>query len=274
MICERREEILLIYIFQEFINFNSNFISKHFYFDLVNCRNLIKCNMDIINPNSLSITLDNINEIYFYGRKISASDKAKAAKWIASRRGLPRSYWNMFAPTEYDYNNGIRLFTGEKITTGAGTSHILGEEACRALLLLNGKDKKISAALDNAFAGLAEAMNNAKNKNVDYPDGYYCCGTCTSSYWRNLDAQNTAKAEKLINAGIKILKSMRDGKGKWRRFPYYYTLYTIHDIDLKSVIEEMEYAAPGLERYVKRAASGDKYNERKRMLAERVLERV
>jgi hypothetical protein len=43
----------------------------------------------------------------------------------------------MFAPTPGDFANGIRLFTGERISTGAATGHILGEEACRVLLLLD-----------------------------------------------------------------------------------------------------------------------------------------
>ena len=43
----------------------------------------------------------------------------------------------MFSPTNEDYPEGVRLFTGERISSRVGTGHILGEEACRALLLLD-----------------------------------------------------------------------------------------------------------------------------------------
>ncbi|RPI18951.1 MAG: hypothetical protein EHM58_03585 [Ignavibacteriae bacterium] len=230
--------------------------------------------MNIINPQSLSITLDNINEIYFYGKKISSSDKEKAAKWIASRQGLHGSYWGMFAPTDFDYKNGHILFTGEKITSGAGISHFSGEEACRALALLNGKHKSITEALDKAQAGLSTAIKTARERGVNTPDGYYCCAKCSVSYWRNLSAQCNADANKLLMNGMKILNKMRDGKGKWKRFPFYYTLFALQEIDLKPAREEMKYAAPVLEKYLQRAPSDDKYNERKRMLAEKVLEKV
>ena len=56
----------------------------------------------------------------------------------------------MFAPTPADFARPIRLFTGEPISTRAATSHILGEEACRALLLLDVKSKDVRGALVRA----------------------------------------------------------------------------------------------------------------------------
>jgi hypothetical protein len=226
--------------------------------------------MKTINPNSLSGTLDNINEILFYGKKISSADKLKASKWIASRQGLPKSYPGMFAPTEYDYKNGVILFTGEKITTGAGTAHMLSEEACRALLLLNGNIKASTEALNNALKGLDADIRSVRGKGIDTPDGYYCCGKCSVSYWRNLSAQGSPKSEKLLISGLKILKAARIDSGKWKRFPFFYTLYALLGIDNKPAIDEMRYAAPVLEKYARRSAK-DKYGKRKIMLAEKVL---
>lgn len=228
--------------------------------------------MKTINPKSLAITLDNLNELFFYGKKISPSDKAEAAKFIASHQGQPGSYRGMFAPAKYDYKNGITLFTGEKVTTGAGTAHILSEEACYVLFKLNVKNKSVVSALNKATDSLTNTINIILQD--AYPRGYYCCGKCTAAYWKQLAVNGLETSGDIIDDGIEILNSLRDGKGKWRRFPYFYTIYAIHDIDLISVTDELKYAAPGLERYLKRAANGNIYNKRKRLLAEKVLERI
>jgi hypothetical protein len=92
--------------------------------------------MGIVKPESLSAALDALNEALFYGRRLTNGEKEEAARWIASRQGLPGSYSGMIAPTERDFRDGAKMFTGEGIKTRAGCAHILGEEACRALILL------------------------------------------------------------------------------------------------------------------------------------------
>ena len=57
----------------------------------------------------------------------------------------------MFAPSNEDYTEGVRLFTGERISSRVGTGHILGEEACRALLLLDVGLGEVENALDQAM---------------------------------------------------------------------------------------------------------------------------
>jgi len=92
--------------------------------------------MTLLEPGSLAGTIDRISDAMFFGRHIAARDAGEVAEWLAARRGLPGSYAGMFAPTARDSARGIRLFTGERISSGAATGHILGEEACRALILL------------------------------------------------------------------------------------------------------------------------------------------
>jgi len=66
----------------------------------------------LINPDSLSLTLDNVNDQLLAGNTISKTDAAETALWIAERQGLKRSYAGMFAPTEQDFRSGVKLFTG------------------------------------------------------------------------------------------------------------------------------------------------------------------
>jgi hypothetical protein len=71
----------------------------------------------------------------------------------------------MFAPTEGDFAEGIRLFTGERISSGAATGHILGEEACRVLYLLNGSPARVRQALARASSSMDRLLTRSEAGN-------------------------------------------------------------------------------------------------------------
>src|SRR5512135_1147108 len=91
----------------------------------------------LVHPDSLADTLDAINAALFEQARLPVSLCTEAAVWVADRQGLPGSYAGMFAPTGYDYTFGTLTFTGEPVRSGAGTAHLLSEEACRALYRLS-----------------------------------------------------------------------------------------------------------------------------------------
>ena len=227
--------------------------------------------MKLVNINSLAETLDTINEAFFHGHQLSKAQREEAAKWIASRRGKPGSYACMFAPTDRDFKKGVKVFTGEAVRSNAATGHILGEEACRALILLNVSDAAVKDALNRANLGMLKRLKEYETQWKVH--GTYCCGICSASYWRNIVVGGLDKNEQRLAAGMKKLKSYRLGNGQWRRFPFFYTLLALNEIELKSAIAEMRYAAPVCERYLKRTRSGNKYSQRRRDLAERILAR-
>jgi hypothetical protein len=223
--------------------------------------------MKLVNPNSLAETLDMVNEAFFYGQPIPKSQRDKCAKWIASRQGKVGSYANMFAPTSRDFKVGVRLYTGEMVNSRAAVAHILGEEACRALILLDVSALTVRMALQRASLGMLTRLGESRQK------GMYCCGKCSAALWRHLAVGGLDKAEQRLTAGIKSLKLHRDGQGRWRRFPFYYTLLALSEIELPAAIKEMRYAAPVLERFLRRSGRGDKTSQRRRLLAERILEK-
>jgi hypothetical protein len=223
--------------------------------------------MKIVDPSSLSATLDAVNDAFFHGRALSKSERERAAQWIARRQGRPGSYADMFAPTDRDFAEGTTLFTGETIRTRAGMAHILGEEACRALILLNVSTSTVRQALDRASLGMMSRLRKAR----ELVTGTYCCGKCTCALWRHLAVGGLENAERRLAAGMKTLKFRRDGRGKWKVFPFHYTLLALSEIDLPSAIKEMRYAAPVCEQLLNRRARDDKYDRRRRVLAERIL---
>ncbi len=127
--------------------------------------------MELLNKNSLAETVGAINEAIFFRQKIPKKEAGKVANWIVGRLGEKGSYADMFAPTEADYNNPVRVFTGEKVTSGAATGHIIGEEACRALILLDVDSVKAQKALKAATEGMLERI--VENEKQSWKPGMY-----------------------------------------------------------------------------------------------------
>ncbi len=223
--------------------------------------------MKVVYPTSLASTLDAINEAYFYGWSIPKNERKEVASWIVERQGQSGAYGSMFAPTAKDFREGVRLFTGERITSNAAIGHILGEEACRALILLNIQNKEVYHALQAASHGMLKFLYRAKDKRR----GFYCCGACTTALWRHLIVGGLDHAQERLRKGMRVLRQRRDGSGRWRSFPFYYTLLALSEIELPGAIDEMRYAAKTCEVSLRRLQKDGKISQRRRSLIEKVL---
>ena len=224
--------------------------------------------MKILYPTSLAATIDAINDAFFFSRPIAAGQKREAARWIAGRVMQGGSYYGMPAPTKKDLTEEFRVFTGERITTRVGKAHILGEEACRVMILLGGRDRSVREAIEAATAVMVPRLQ------YDQRPGWYCCGKCSCAMWRHLAVGGLDKTERRLAAAVKALKANRDGQGKWKVFPFYYALLALCEIDLPAAVTEMRYASSACEKLLsRRTARDDKYTQRRRALAERVLAR-
>ena len=69
--------------------------------------------------------------------------------------------------------------------------------------------------------------------------------------------------------GLRVLAGYRtDGRG-WRRFPFYYTLLALTEIDLPAARAELRWAAPAAERSLKALrGAGQRVDEHLATLAE------
>ena len=227
----------------------------------------------LINRASLSQTVDAINAAHFDGLTIAAAERSQAARWIAARQGLPGSYGGTFAGFPSERARGIVLFTGERIAH-ASARHILGEEASRVLRLLQTRDRRVIRALEAADAGLMRCLARAAEDPRKRNPGLYCCGKCTVGLWRNLLAGGLDRGEERLRRGVLHLRSVRDGKHGWRKFPFWYTVLALSEIDSGAARTELQYAAPALERAASRAVPSAVYARRRHDLAARVLNRL
>lgn len=215
----------------------------------------------IIHHSSLAATLDAVNEALFNDRSLSKAEKEEAAGWIAGRQVEAGQQSGLFAPTEDDYQEGVKLFTGERLRTKLAARNILTAEAARVLILISmGGD-----ILEHTDRWLLEQCFSSTCTVGE-------CAHSTVGLMRYLAAGGLANSEKRLNAHIAVLSRHRDGKGRWKRFPFYYTLLALSETDLPAAVEEMRYAAPACERFLRRSPKDDGFALRQRDVVERVLE--
>jgi hypothetical protein len=224
----------------------------------------------LIDRASLSRTVDAINAAHFSGRVLTAAERGQAARWIAGRQGLPGAYGGTFAGFPAERSSGIVLFTGERIAS-ASARHILGEEASRVLRRLRVRDSSVTRALERADDGLMRCLDRAAEDPQNSNPGLYCCGKCSVGLWRNLLAGGLDRREERLRRGASHLRSMRDGEHQWRRFPFWYTVLALSEMDSAEAGTELKYVARALERAASRAVPTAVYARRRYELAVRTL---
>jgi hypothetical protein len=145
------------------------------------------------------------------------------------------------------------------------TRNVLGGEAARALVLFDLPPQET--------AGMLERLN----RNMLRACYAHSCviGECTHSsvgLMRYLATGEVDDAERRLEIHIQTLSQQRNGKGRWKRFPFYYTLLALLEIDLPSSRDEMRYTAPACERYLRRSPTDDVFDQRRRAIVQKVLE--
>jgi hypothetical protein len=219
----------------------------------------------ILNQSSMVNTLDNINEKFLSGESISPGEGLEAARWITSRQGVKGAYRSMFAPMPSDFEQGIRLFTGERLVS-ASARHIMGQEAARAVWMLG-----------NQVDAVRDSYHRASDWMKNLPDfqqsGTFCCGRCTLAFWRHYWVGDFNDKEAQITKGLQEIKNLRLSDGKWHTLPFFYAIYTLLEIDLEPALDEIRYARPVMEKYVKNSHE-DIYSLRRTSIITKALERI
>ena len=228
----------------------------------------------LINKTSLSQTVDAINAALFDGRTLATAERGRAARWITGRQGLPGAYGDTFAGFPSERSRGIVLFTGEHIAS-ASARHILGEEASRALRQLRVRDRSVTRALDGADRGLMRCLEARRRETRA---SAIPVSSLLRQVQRGLVAQPARgrldRREERLRRGASHLGSTRDGEHRWRKFPFWYTVLALSEMDSVEARTELTHAAPVLERTASRAVPSAVYARRRHDLAVRTLNRL
>ena len=91
------------------------------------------------------------------------------------------------------------------------------------------------------------------------------------SFWRNAIAGGLSKQEEKLSYGMQTLKKHRDGKARWGRFPFYYTISALIEIETAEALAELKYSAPSAKRCLNRASNNDIISRRRKYILETAL---
>lgn len=221
--------------------------------------------MTVLNPISLSSTLNSIQNRISFNNPLTKNEKNEISLWIAQRQGQAGSYGGMFAPTKLDFE-GICVYTGESVTSKAGISHILGEESLRALRIIDSGNSFVKEKLKLAENNMLSYLDRSEEKGGN--SGAFCCGKCTVSLWRNILVGGYSRHTERLSAGMDFLKENRDGKGRWRTFPFYYTLLALNEMDSELIENELTYISPSVKRIAARKPKAQRDIIRHQILTE------
>lgn len=237
--------------------------------------------MSFVDSGSLANTADQVNRAHFFGEKITKRDAKEASKWIVSRywQAIPERIRNSATPdprwaaipkifnlTDADRRKKPKTFTGEALAN-ASLRMVHSREATRALFILGtvlGEPAPEALSHCESVRGTADHLK-------EHGASLFCCGPCTVSVWRLAGIGAPVAADHALDHLLSALSKHRDGKGAWGRFPYFYTLLALLELDHPQAIAELEYALPGCERKRKALKPGDAIAARRIAILERVL---
>ncbi len=205
----------------------------------------------VLVPDSLAETLWRLEEVRRGFRSAAGTQVTEALNWVLSRRGLKGAYRGLFAPTEKDLG-GVKLLTGESIFSAA-LRHILGEEALRTVIVWNlGQSSTVKRVKESFISLLERGEPPAK------ASGFYCCHKCTPAFLRTLAVAQPEGWKATLQKGVENIRKKRTPDGRWRGFPFYYTLLTLSEIGLPSAKVELRHASTVAKKLLNRYQKEDR----------------
>ena len=216
----------------------------------------------ILVSGSLQETLWRLEEAHQGFRGKSAGDVREALEWVLSRQGLPGSYCSMFLPTSQDVSQGVRLLTGERVSSVAATKHILSEEALRTMIVWS---QESSGAVKRVLKGFNLFIERGGKS------GNYCCYNCTVAFLRTLAVVKPNGWDQILERGLNGIRKARTDDGRWHGFPFYYTLLTLSEMDTPSARAELKYASKTAERLIERYRGDDRTSRFRKLALEATL---
>ncbi|MCX6092583.1 MAG: hypothetical protein NTX23_06935 [Candidatus Bipolaricaulota bacterium] len=194
----------------------------------------------------------------------AAVDRDKLVEWLLRHQIQAGRDAGLFRPTAEDFEER-RLPTGERLKTKLATTQTMSQEAARILHAMSAGSREVEDAVARTAARLGETCYALQHCTIGE------CAASFAGYMRFLRGTLGGASAPEMTWRLQTLSEHRDGKGRWKRFPAYYTVLVLSEIDLPAARDELVYAAP-IWSPPARAASVEEPYARRRSLLQSDLE--
>jgi len=237
--------------------------------------------MSFVDADSLAATVDRVNHAHLFREKITQRDAREASAWIRSRywqaiperirdSAKPNPRW-AFVPESFNLTDAERrtkpcTFTGEPLANAA-LRMVHSREAARALYILGA----VLGETPAEALTLCKSVRDTADHLEEHGTRLFCCGPCTVSVWRLAAIGGSVASEDALQHLLSALPEHRDERGAWRRFPFFYTLLALSELDHPRAVAELKYALPACKVRRKLLKPSDAVAARRIAVLDRVL---
>jgi hypothetical protein len=220
----------------------------------------------IIYPTNLNATIESASENFLCKRPMNKVQSDEITSLLLGRQVQSGTNAAFFLPFASEKETQPRLFTGERLHTDFAYRHIRLIEAARLLVLLGSENPSVEHSITRAEHRMAASCYSnfcAKGE----------CKAISIAYMRYLGCSINKDNDTKLSLFLTNLGGFRDGKGRWRGFPFFYTLLMLTELDASTAGQELQYAAPACERLVNHMDAIDHFSKRRQLIISQVLSR-
>jgi hypothetical protein len=184
------------------------------------------------------------------GNVLTLAERERLAVWLLAHQNRQRGF--SFYPTAAERERGIRLVSGEKLWTMLAADNAVEMETLRLLALLQPdapEGNRLFERVEWRLSGVCYGRVCSKGE----------CAHASLSVLRYYTARGSEKGAAMIGRGLEALHQDRAGEGRWRSFPFYYTLLwlaELHGERGERAHAELSYARGRCERLLSRIRPG------------------
>lgn len=200
--------------------------------------------MQFMDESSLYKTVADAATFLFGGGSFTAQERASLAAWILTRQNRQRGF--IFHPTPAEIAAGIRLLSGERPCTRLLAANAVELETLRLLALLQPDDARVQQLCAEADARLAPLCFAGVCTTGE-------CAHTSIAVLRYRAARDFRGWSASFSHALEALKADRTGDGRWRRFPFYFTLLWLVELPAEMAHDELAFTADARRRLIRRS---------------------
>jgi len=219
----------------------------------------------LVHETNLSATINAINGQLFEGLSLTQDEMERTVEFLLRRQVRSGRECGIFRPFPEEYETGICVPTGERLRTQWAVRNVITLEAARILSLFGEELPEVRRALSRTSMTIGHACFAVSHCVVGE------CAYSSIAYMRDAAVDRSGKRRKWIERQIELIAAHRDGSGRWRKFPFYYTLTALVEVGTPPANAELMYAWPACRRVCSRAAT-HAYSQLRQRIVTRVLE--